>query len=255
MTLWRTLSLLVFCICLGWFATAFASGKTLTKEEREEATKNFGEADKYYKLQDYEKALAGYQKAYFISEKSEILFNIGQCHRLLTHKKEAVRSYQSFIAELPSNPLRPEAEKLIKQLEAEIAKENSSKPPPTEIKAGPKEDPKLPPTEGEKVITDPPKAGIKTAFLIAAGVGVLDAASFAVGLSFALTSTNLQDQGDVEGSRTARSNATIFGVTTDVLFVTTMAIAGAGYLKTRQAKHPERTAVLSPAGVAFSVRF
>lgn len=92
----------------------------ITTEARDKAKALFEEADKYYKLGEYETALSMYREAYLLTNESVILFNVGQCYRLLNKYKDAIHTYQSFLLDVPDTPLRADVEQLISEMEEAI---------------------------------------------------------------------------------------------------------------------------------------
>jgi tetratricopeptide (TPR) repeat protein len=101
-----------------------ASAQTPSKEEQ--AMKLYEEAEAYYKLQNWSKALELYEAAYLLSQQPELLFNIGQCYRQLGKYDQALRSYRTFLREVPNDVNREQIEQLI--IATEKAKEASSQP-------------------------------------------------------------------------------------------------------------------------------
>lgn len=59
-------------------------------------------------------ALPDFQRAYDLSHRPELLYNIGQCHEHLRHDSEAVAAFESYLAAVPDAPNR-------RVLEARIA--------------------------------------------------------------------------------------------------------------------------------------
>jgi tetratricopeptide (TPR) repeat protein len=89
----------------------------------------------HYNLAEYDKALDSFKEAYRNYEDPIFLFNIGQCHRQLDHKQEAVGFYRAYLRNAPNAPNRDEVNALIAKLESAIAEENATKrmPPPSPI--------------------------------------------------------------------------------------------------------------------------
>jgi tetratricopeptide (TPR) repeat protein len=87
----------------------------------EAARKSFERAQTYYKLQEYEKALAAYKEAYLLFHSPALLFNMAQCQRLLGDYQAALRSYELFLAEAPETAYRQEIEERIEGLRALLA--------------------------------------------------------------------------------------------------------------------------------------
>jgi tetratricopeptide (TPR) repeat protein len=85
-----------------------------------------------YNLSEYQQALEKFKQAYLDYPDPSFLFNIGQCHRQLGQKSEAVRSYRAYLREAPGAPNRKEVTELIQGLEKALSDEEAAKrmPPP-----------------------------------------------------------------------------------------------------------------------------
>lgn len=130
-------------------------------------------------------ALPDFQRAYDLSHRPELLYNIGQCHEHLRHDAEAVAAFESYLAAVPDAPNR-------RVLEARIAVLRGS----ATDEAPPDAVPETPPAE-----TPPPdvvpSAGVAPApapssssdpvgpILIGVGAGVAVVGAILVGVAFA----------------------------------------------------------------------
>jgi tetratricopeptide (TPR) repeat protein len=124
------------------------AAKGLSKEQRERAKKLFDDAEAYYNIGEYDKALSGYREAYLLSKEPALLFNMGQCYRLLGKREEAIKVYRSFIKEAPDSPLRPNVEEIILSLQAELQKGQDPGPQPPQSQALSPAEPGGPPPGG-----------------------------------------------------------------------------------------------------------
>lgn len=79
----------------------------------EEARALTGQATVEYNLGRFQQALDLYMKAYERYSKPALLFNIGQCHRLLGHYEQALFFYHGYLREQPDAPNRASAEQHI----------------------------------------------------------------------------------------------------------------------------------------------
>lgn len=95
-----------------------APAKASRAADKERARELTREATLHYKLGEYEEALASYKEAFRVVQAPSLLFNIGQCQRLLGHNSDAVRSYKWYLRELPEAENRAEVERLIAGLQA-----------------------------------------------------------------------------------------------------------------------------------------
>ncbi len=79
----------------------------------EEARALTGQATVEYNVGRFQQALDLYTKAYERYSKPALLFNIGQCHRLLGHYEQALFFYHGYLREQPDAPNRALAEQHI----------------------------------------------------------------------------------------------------------------------------------------------
>jgi hypothetical protein len=87
----------------------------------------FDEAEKKFKIGEYQLALADYKAAYLLTGEPALLFNIGQCHRFLGNDQEAIKSYKVFLRDAnPDGSSRAIAEKLIAELEGKSPSEQKA---------------------------------------------------------------------------------------------------------------------------------
>ncbi|HXU69875.1 MAG TPA: tetratricopeptide repeat protein [Polyangia bacterium] len=115
------------------FALVVCAGGTVHADERDQARAAFKTGSRHYNLGEFEQALASFREAYRFVDDPSFLFNIAQCERQLSHKKEAVREYRAYLNNAPTTiENRDEIKQIIAQLEKEIADEqNTAKMPPT----------------------------------------------------------------------------------------------------------------------------
>jgi tetratricopeptide (TPR) repeat protein len=105
---------LFFVMCLFLLSTSVMAQ---SKEDIQRAAEIFRQAEVQYEIQSYQKALELYKEAYVLSEAPEILFNMGQCYRLLGQTEEARRAYNTFLRNLSADdPLRKDVERLLGSL-------------------------------------------------------------------------------------------------------------------------------------------
>jgi tetratricopeptide (TPR) repeat protein len=103
-----------------------AQGKGAQTKISPEAKALFQEAEKSYRLGEYEKALEGYKKAYELTNRPSLLYNMAQCYRLLGDYEEAIRSYNFYLRDDPKSPKKAEVKKRITELEALVAQEEEA---------------------------------------------------------------------------------------------------------------------------------
>jgi hypothetical protein len=72
-------------------------------------------AKQHFQINQYQESLELFQKAYLLSQHPALLFNIGQCHRMLHQCEEAENSFSQYLKETPNSPHRALAERLIEE--------------------------------------------------------------------------------------------------------------------------------------------
>lgn len=122
----------LFAVSLFWSPAAL-SQQTPSDADMQKAAQRFDEAEKYYKIGEYQKALDGYKEAYLLSGEADLLFNIGQCHRKLGHNDDALAAYHNYLREKPDASNKSDVEAIIQDLETQ--KKNA--PPPKSAPADP----------------------------------------------------------------------------------------------------------------------
>jgi tetratricopeptide (TPR) repeat protein len=93
-----------------------------TPATRERAKALFEEAEGYYRVREYEKALASYKESYLLAREPVLLFNIAQCYRQLGQLEEALKSYEAFLRDDPKSALRENAAARLAEIRDEIAR-------------------------------------------------------------------------------------------------------------------------------------
>jgi tetratricopeptide (TPR) repeat protein len=96
-------------------------------EDRGKAREHFKRGSQHFKLGEYAEALVSFKEAYRAFEDPSILFNIAQCQRQLNQKPDAIRSYKTYLLEMPRAPNREEVRQVIGLLEAAVAQENTAR--------------------------------------------------------------------------------------------------------------------------------
>lgn len=128
MRMWRQRAVLGVAV-LAWMgaAPALAQGKKPKPDPELVAIYKAGE--KAYTEGDYQTALDRFREAYERSKKPSLLYNMGQCQRLLGQLVEARDSYRQFMAEVPDSPVSAEVSGYLVELDAKIAEIEAAKKP------------------------------------------------------------------------------------------------------------------------------
>lgn len=188
---------------------AAAQDKAKEKSLSARAEAHFNEGRRLLDLGEFAKAAAEYQQAYDLVPHPEILYHLGQAHRLQGKKQEAIDFYKKYLAIEPNGRAADKSKKYVALLEKAIADDKAAaewkktvepKQPdeqsdaPAANKAPPPEDDPFLPTfddnaaDGEPA---PPGRPLRIAGLAAGGIGLL---SLAVGIKLGLDASSLSDE-------------------------------------------------------------
>jgi tetratricopeptide (TPR) repeat protein len=99
-----------------WTISSEPGGK---KEEdpKDKAKRLYEEAEGYYNVREYEKALSLFKEAYLLTKEPELILNMGQCYRKLGRYEEAKDTFKTFLREDPETPYRKDVEKILSEIE------------------------------------------------------------------------------------------------------------------------------------------
>ena len=161
-----------WCFFAGVTLSLFLCGSVSAQQNPGQlvAKKHYELGAQLYKTSDYKQALVEFSKAYSLSKKSELLFNIARCHEVMANLEQAVKYYRMYLAQVPKAPKRSLVEIRLGNLEKELAERKARvKPAPAPAPApvkpalpGPKKEPeKIAPTpapvrpapQGDPVVT------------------------------------------------------------------------------------------------------
>lgn len=88
----------------------------------ERARLHFQAGEKLYLLGRYEDALREFQDGYSLAPKPEFLLNLGQVHRKLGNRREAIAMFEKFLLSTsPDDSRRGAVEDVLAELRAEVA--------------------------------------------------------------------------------------------------------------------------------------
>ncbi len=107
-------------------------------------------------------ALGYFQRSYELSQRPELLYNIGLVHDRLRHDREALEAFRGYVEALPGAENRASVEARIRVLEEEVAREDALA---SAARSGGTDD-------GEEVWESPVFWGILGGVVVAAGVGI-----------------------------------------------------------------------------------
>ncbi len=163
---------------LGLALLVALAGSPARAEDRVAARDHYKKAMLHYKLSEYRQALEEFKEAFRNFEEPSMLFNVGQCHRQLGQKSEAIRFYRAYLRDVPNATNREEVRKLIAGLEESLQKDREAEAAAAKAKAE-AEAARNRPVENTVVATPPTKKPIHkqwwlwtTVGLVVVGVGV-----------------------------------------------------------------------------------
>ena len=232
-----------------------------------------------YQVGHFDQALALYAKAYEAFPKPELLFDIGQCHRMRKDYERAIFFYQGYLRAKPTAANRPLVERLLDesstaldaQRKAEAAKAEAERNA-TEPSASPAPEPppaaEFPsqPTVGAvgPSRASPGRPVLRISGLATAGVGVVLVGTAAyLGLHAASLSSELSQlssqhgtwtpryQSDYESGKSSARAATILYVLGGVALATGGVLAYLGWPRATKDARPVATLAPAPGGGAF----
>lgn len=95
-----------------------------------------------YNAGEFGQAFLDYQAAYDLEPIPELLFDMGQCQRMLRHPERASFLYKRYLTAKPQARNRAKVEELLAQLEQKVAEATAAAPPPGDVpQAAPPEKP------------------------------------------------------------------------------------------------------------------
>jgi tetratricopeptide (TPR) repeat protein len=88
---------------------------TVSPQAHARAAELTSQAQAQYDSGRYEEASESYRKAYAVVPAPELLFNLGQCQRLLGRSERALKYFEAYLRLRPDAPHRPLVEQLIEE--------------------------------------------------------------------------------------------------------------------------------------------
>ncbi len=98
------------------------AAKAARSNPKKEAKKLFQQAQKHYKLGEFQAALNAYVTAYETFPVAGLLFNIGQCYMELRNYERAAFFYDQYLSEKPDAPNADVVEERLAQAQQELVK-------------------------------------------------------------------------------------------------------------------------------------
>lgn len=97
-----------------------------------QARKLYDEGQTQYAIGEFGQAIAAYKKAFALSKRPTLLFNIAQAYRLSKDFEQARFFYESFLREMPAAPNRADVEQRVKEMDEALAKQAQAARPPND---------------------------------------------------------------------------------------------------------------------------
>jgi tetratricopeptide (TPR) repeat protein len=102
----------------------------LAKPKDDVAREHLQQANKLYRVREFEKAIDEYKAGALREDAPLFLYNLGQCYRQLGRYEEAIWQYERFLSRAqPTGELKASVEGFIQQMRAELEKRAMSQPP------------------------------------------------------------------------------------------------------------------------------
>jgi tetratricopeptide (TPR) repeat protein len=234
---------IVFIFFLWGWSAPFAGA------QEQDPAAQFERADRYYRAGDYKEAFKGFKALYVDTGEPALLYNIGQCHRLLKEYAEAIIAYKNYLREVPDSTIKEQVNALIAecekaQQEAKTQPLNNDNKPPEVV-----EEPE-PPKPSKLHLILYGAAGASALVSIGTGRTALINAEEAESLSEVEVGELAPDpQAVADASSKARRAATLSTITT----VVAIAAAGGGFLVYK--KNQKTSVAFTGSGASLQVQF
>jgi len=88
-----------------------------------------------YEAGRFDDALGYFRRAYELSHRPLLLFNVGQCYDRLRHDEQAIATFEQYLSELPNADNRVQVEARIRALREGIARRQQQTSVPTPVEA------------------------------------------------------------------------------------------------------------------------
>jgi tetratricopeptide (TPR) repeat protein len=149
----------------------------------------FMSGTKHFDLGEYEQALSDFKEAYRIKDDPVLLYNIGQCQRMLKHNEDALRAYKTYLSRATDAVNRADVERKIATLQEAIDKQNRAAESPPRDQAPPPSvvAPPAPAPVVVAVAPAPERTPVYKRWWLWTAVGGVVVAGVAVGLGVGLT--------------------------------------------------------------------
>jgi tetratricopeptide (TPR) repeat protein len=261
--------------CLAVLAASVAFAPPASAQTALEQAKALtGRATIEYNIGHFEQALELYSRAYEALPTPALLFDIGQCHRMLGNAERATFFFQGYLREKPDAPNRA----LVEQLLADLQRQLDAQRAAHAQQAAPAVTSPVAETPAEAVASPPPPAAevgappaignpaLRIAGLASAGVGVvligtgaalgLHAASLSSEISQLSTSRGTwspQYQSEYDSGKSAATAATVLYVVGGLALATGGVLTYLGWPRRPADARPVAVVAPVPGGASVGV--
>ena len=129
------------CLHLGLVgALLLASGQSRAQQDPNHllAKKHYELGAQLYKTSDYTRALKEFQRAYELSKKPGLLFNLARCHEVLANVKQAMDYYRLYLEKVPGASNRALVDTRLRNLKGRLKEREARRTPrPVEPRPAP----------------------------------------------------------------------------------------------------------------------
>ena len=128
---WCSALLVMGVVMLLAVSAADAQSNPLKRRPKDpQAQRHLDQGNRFFRILDYEKAIAEYKAGAAIEGHEIFYFNLAQAYRQTERYEEAIRLYEQWLARAnPTGQVRNGVVELIEQMRAELAKKASTEPP------------------------------------------------------------------------------------------------------------------------------
>jgi tetratricopeptide (TPR) repeat protein len=267
----RTLLRVAACIAVFSTTTIYSVPASAQKAALEQAKALTGRATIEYNIGHFEQALELYTKAYEALPTPALLFDLGQCHRMLANPERAIFFFQGYLRAKPDAPNRALVEQLLQDMQRQLESQRAAAARAEEAQRAAAPSPLAPaspaPLPDTPVVAQPVgHPTLRIAGLATAGAGVvLVGSAIVLGLHASSLSNEIsrvssdhgtwssQYQSDYNAGKTSATAASILFVAGGVALATGGVLTYLGWPRKTSDAHPVASVAPSPGGASVVV--
>ncbi len=256
----RPISFLFLCSGLLLASVPAAAQQTDAMPEEQaalddEARQLFAAGETAYSNGRYDSALEYFTRAYDLSHRPMLLYNVGLSAELARHDERAVAAYRQFLTEVPDSPQQTRVQTRVRELEARLAAAALAVQPPQPDRV----------TDDVPVASEPPRAssgGDGTAGWVILGAGAALAITGAVLVGVAASDASTVENApmgsswsSVEGAASRAEPMSIAGIALLTVGIVGVGVGLAIALTAGGHDEPEVALRVGPGSLALTGRF